>query len=426
MNNPMLSEYAREPWAMEPERLKQFMAALSARPTLSPTLAVLKVEAALPYRIEGESGVIPVSGTLLKSVPGWARVFGLNVTGYDEIRQMLAMAVEDRRTTRIELRISSPGGMVAGCMETVQAIRDASAVKPVTACIEDLGASGAFWLALGAGRITANANAEIGSIGVFTYFADDSEYWKSKGVQWIVVRSGPHKGMGIDGVTPEQIAAVQDVIDGMARHFIDQVAAGRQVSRDQAAEWATGRVWLAPAALEMGLIDSVTPAQARTTIPEDEEPKENRMGTENTNQLPAAVDVAAATKAAADEAVAAERKRIADLKAAFAGDPAFAMEAVESGWSVTEAKAQRHDRLEKQAADTPQGVAPIDYAESSESAVDFMAAARRRARESKVSMTEAMRQIQAEDPAAYAKFREAESRRNISTKSGKGRAARVA
>lgn len=419
MNNPCLCEYAREPWMMEPERLRQFMATVAERPALSATLAALKVESSLPYRTEGDAGVIPISGTLLKSVPGWARLFGMNVTGYDEIRQMLSMAVEDRHVSRIELRISSPGGMVAGGMETADAIRAADSIKPVTAVIEDLGASGAYWLALSAGRIEANANAEVGSIGVFTYFADDSEYWKERGVQWIVVRSGPHKGMGLDKITPEQIAAMQDVIDGMAGHFIDQVSAGRKVPRDKAAEWATGRVWLAPAALELGLIDSIVNAQARSN-PDDEPTKETRMDTPTPT-----VDVASASRAAADEAISAERTRVTQIKTAFACDPAFALEAIEAGWDLTQAKAQRHDRIEKQANQTPQGVPPVEYADSGESRPDFMAQARQRSREGRLSMTDAMRQIQSEDPQAYDKFLSAEQQRRVATKSGKGTPARV-
>ncbi len=424
MNNPLLVEYAREPWAMEPERLRQFMSAVANRPPMSETLAALKVDRPLPYRAEGDAGVIPISGVLLKSVPGWARLYGINATGYDEIRQMLAMAVEDRRVARIELRITSPGGMVAGGMETAEAIRAADKIKPVTASIEDLGASGAYWLATSAGRITANANAEVGSIGVFTYFADDSKAWEAEGVQWIVVRSGPHKGMGIDKITPEQLAAVQEVIDGMASHFIDQVAAGRNVPREKAAEWATGRVWLAPAALELGLIDSITNTQASGKPDEDEDKnKENSMDNPVvTNQA----DVATASKAAADAAVAAEKKRFADVKAAFPSDPAFALDAIEAGWDVVSAKAERHDRLEKQAAETPKGAKPVEYGESdSGSGVDFMAQARQRARESKISVTNAMRQIQAEDPQAYAKFLAKEQERSVRTHSGKGKPARV-
>lgn len=420
MSNPLMIEYAREPWMMEPERLRQFMGALSNRPPMGEALAALKIDSAMPYRVEGDAGVIPIRGVLLKSVPGWARLYGIAATGYDEIRQMLSLAVEDRRVSRIELRITSPGGMVAGCMDTADAIRAADRIKPVTAAIEDLGASGAYWLASSASRITANATAEIGSIGVYTYFADATKAWEEYGVQWIVVRSGPHKGMGIDKITAEQIAAVQEVIDGMASHFIDQVAAGRKVQREKAAEWATGRVWLAPAALELGLIDSITNTQASGKSDEDRN-KENSMDNLNTPQ----VDVAAASQKAATDAVAAERKRMADIKAAFPADPAFAMEAVEAGWNVTEAKAQRHDRMEKQTSETPKGIEPIEYAESSESSVDFMTQARQRSRESKVSMTEAMRQIQAEDPAAYEKFLATESQRRPRTTSGKGKVARV-
>ena len=51
-------------------------------------------------------------------------------------------------------------------------------------------------------------------------------------------------------------------------------------------------------------------------------------------------------KAIRDEALSVERKRIADLNAAFKKDAAFANQAIEQGWSVVEAKAQYADKLQ--------------------------------------------------------------------------------
>ena len=60
--------------------------------------------------------------------------------------------------------------------------------------------------------------------------------------------------------------------------------------------------------------------------------------------------VAELQQKARDEAVAADRKRSADLKAAFPDDAAFAMSAYEKGQTVAEAKAERHDVLVKENA----------------------------------------------------------------------------
>jgi signal peptide peptidase SppA len=423
MNNPLLVEYARVPWLMEPQRLEQFVGWM-AEQRVGENLAALQVEYTLPYRVRGDTGVIPISGVLLKSVPGWVRFFGYAATGYDEIEEMAQMALADPRVQQIELRITSPGGMVAGGMEAAAALRAADGAKPVTAVIEDLGASGAYWLAASARRIEANANAEVGSIGVYTYAVDTTKLYEDWGLKIIVIRSGEHKGMGLDRITEAQIAAVQEVIDGIAGHFIDQVAAGRRVPRERAAGWATGRVWLAPAALALGLIDAIT--SAATAVAATNYRNETAQAAATTEGDPKMGQEEQNTQAAATLALAEERKRVTDLKAAFPTDAGFALEAIEAGWDVTQAKAQRHDRLEKERAATPRGEKPLAYHDSDEGAgVDFMAQARARSREQKISMTEAMRQVQAEDPAAYEKFRAAERARPVRVRSGKAAGGRV-
>ena len=141
-----------------------------------------------------------------------------------------------------------------------------------------------------------------------------------------------------------------------------------------------------------------------------------------------AVETAAAAKVAAEAARAEERQRMAALMAAFPNDAAFAAKQFESGASVDQAKAAYCDVLaerlaqaeatiaelrEKGAAKqgeaasanttttTPPGAKPVPHGEAKEGAADFMAEARARAKEGKISMREAMRQLAAEDPDAH-------------------------
>lgn len=433
MRNPILTEYSRSPWMMEKGALANWFGSL-AETSVGEALLAVKVEYPLPLRVEGDKAVIPISGVLLKSVPGWVRLYGMTVTGYDEIEAMVSAALADDSVQQIELRITSPGGQVAGGMEAAAAIRAADAIKPVTAVVEDLCASGAFWLANSARRIEANANAEVGSIGVFTYYLDWTGLEDRIGIKTVVIRSGPHKGMGLDAITEEQIGAVQEVIDGMNAHFIEQVAHGRRVSRDRAAEWATGRVWLAPAALKLGLIDAVTgPVQLIHNPSEQAVHKgESTMSNENEQTPQAQAPEAPVVPVAAEQTVsvdplAGERQRVADVKAAFTSDPKFALEAIEQGWSVTEAKAARHDRLEAKAALTSEGDDGLPYHDSDQGSggPDFMTEAKALHREKGISMTEAMRQVQEDDPGCYQRFLASEQERPVRQSSGKHSAGRV-
>lgn len=424
MNNPWLAQYANDPWMMEPKALEVWLRSLSGR-DVGRSLSALMVEYKLPMKVQGDTAVIRISGVLLKNVPGWLRLYGYDVTGYDEVARMLQTALDDATVSRIELRITSPGGQVAGGMEAAAAIRAADTVKPVTAVIEDLGASGAYWLATSARRIEANANAEVGSIGVYMVYYDASKLADDEGVKVIVIRSGEHKGMGVFGapITETQVAAMQEVIDGMNGHFIEQVSRGRQVTREKAAEWATGRVWLAPAAKTLGLIDALT-----TTASAAQNAKEISMEQTQSQQVSAAPAGASTSSAAAEQptpsvadAQATEKSRIDQITAAFKADPAFAIEAISNGWSVTEAKAIRHDRLEAAQAASADGEQAIPFGESTtgEGKTDFMAEAKRIAREEKISMTEAMRRVRQEDPDCYERFLAKEANRAVRVHGGK-------
>ena len=400
-----------QPWAME-ERAYDIFEKRCMSVQVGELLAKIEVAHPLPLSISGGVATIPINGVLLKTVPGWVRYFEIEATGYDEIRQMVALAVSDPRVERIELRIDSPGGQVAGGMEAADAIRAASQAKPVTAVVEDLAASAAYWLATSARSISAGRNAEVGSIGVYMVYRDWSKMFEDAGVRTIVIRSGEHKGMGVPGapISENQIAAEQEVVDQIAEHFIQQVSTGRRMTAEQVRPLATGRVWLAPAALALGLIDGLTGATAA-------EPNNGKQG--ETIMEPPKVE-----QPTAEQAVATERQRIAEINKAFAKDPAFAMEASQAGWTVTEAKAQYCDRLQAKAAATPPGSPGLPYHDSAADGAggDFMEQARDLAEEKKISVTEATKRLAAKDPALHQRFLDAESQRGL-TVHGRGKAA---
>jgi signal peptide peptidase SppA len=428
-----IQEIFSQPWVMEPFAYEQWEKRCLGTKA-GETLARIEVAYQLPLSIAGGVATIPISGVLLKTVPGWVRYWDIEATGYDEIRQMLALAVADPRVERIELRIDSPGGQVAGGMETADAIRAADGVKPVTAVVEDLAASGAYWLATSARRIEAGRNAEIGSIGVYMVYQDWSRMFESAGVKTIVIRSGEHKGMGVPGapITEAQIAAEQEIVDQIAGHFVQQVAVGRRLTIDQVKPLATGRVWLAPAALELGLIDAVgnggQPAPApngkrqESCANESAAPAVNLMEIKGDTTMPDPVQQPVAT---AETALAGEKKRVGEIKAAFPKDAAFALEAIEQGWDVTAAKAQYCDRLMAGKVAVPgktSGAAPLPYEDSAEGpASDFLEQAAALAKEEKITKTEAMKRLAQEQPSLHQAFLDRESGRGLKVKSGAAR-----
>lgn len=330
----LIAEMLVQPWAMEPKALEAFVARVNDATRNVDSPKAFFGDEPPPKRkgmsITGSVARIPVSGTLLKRVPNWMRWFGFDATSYADIADDVRAAVADASVKEIVLVVGSPGGQVAGVHEAGEAIlaaRDSG--KQVTAEVEDLCASAAYWLASQAHRIVAGPNAQVGSIGVYSVYVDSSKAAEEEGFKVHVVSSGPHKGAGVPGakITEEQLAGFQAVIDGMAENFKAAVARGRGRARKDSDQWATGQVWLAGDAARMGMIDQLM------STPRNEGAAGVRPAAEHTN-------LKAEEETMADEkALQEERKRATDIAAAFPKHPAFAKAQIEKGASLIEAKA---------------------------------------------------------------------------------------
>lgn len=436
----LLQSWQGSVWLMDPDHVNAFLAHVAA--TNIAAVADIQIAEKRPtWQRQGRTAVVPVSGVLMKSVPSWVRFWGLDATGYDEIGAALSEALADDSIDTINLAVNSPGGQASGNQELADRIRAARTQKRVTATIEDLGASAAYWLAAQAEQVTANPNAFVGSIGVYIVYWDMTAMAEQMGIKVHLIRSGELKGMGVPGaaISDGQIAAMQENIDAIYEDFLAGVAAGRQRSAKDVRSWGTGRVWEAKAALELGLIDAIASGQNNSaTSPQT---KEIDMDTTPATTTPPApqspVSSADATPATPPvDHAAVESQRIGQLTEAFEKtDPAFALEAIKAGWSLTDAKAVRHDRLEaaeqlrrrnSQNKTDDEAVEPVAFVEASDGGGgDFMADAKKLAAERKIAITEAIKQLKAEDPASYERFRATEQRRALRVHGGKA-AGRVA
>jgi len=458
MKNAYLAEMQKETWVMELRALNAFLRKM-AQVERGPLKVESNTDASVEdvYSYQGDAGallvaasakksplsrmvvqdgtaIIPITGYLLKQVPAWMSFFGIDATSYSEIRDNLNTALANDSVKSILLKVDSPGGMVAGVQETADAIFAARKEKSVGAFIEDLGASGAYWLASQAETISANKNAEVGSIGVYTVYDDYSKYFEKAGVKTIVIASGVHKGMGVIGapITDEQIEAVQEVIDGIADNFISSVARGRQdMSKSAVGALATGRVWLAAEAKEIGLVDRIESYESMLVSRRRDRSSLEKKGevmaedvrttadTEVTNPAAPAPDIEAIRKNASAEAVESERKRLSDLRAAFPEDPEFAVKQFEAGASLDEAKvaycdvlqkknAELADKLQKAEAALPDGAVPVEHGEAPEGSAeqDFMSVSRALAEEKKISLTDAMRRTARDNPELFQAFKQ--------------------
>jgi protease-4 len=166
---------------------------------------------------------------------------------------------ESRRVPAVVIDIDSPGGSATASDDLFLAIRRLNEVKPVVAAIRGLGASGAYLAALGARRIVANPVAVVGSIGVISVGPQAARLLERIGVSVAETRAGRLKGMGAPwrDATDEELAKEQAIVDAFYATFVERVATARDLDPDRVRELASGEVWLAPQALELGLVDQI-------------------------------------------------------------------------------------------------------------------------------------------------------------------------
>jgi ClpP class serine protease len=205
-----------------------------------------------PYDLDDGTRVIPLDGPISRGLGFVGRYYGFADT--DMFVQWVNEAVADEAVTRIALHISSPGGTAIGCEEAAQAVKAAGKRKPTVTFSDGLMASAAYYIGCAAHTIYATPSSIIGSIGTYSVIVDDSEYWLRNGIRFVVIRSGAHKGAGIDGFTEEQLAEMQSFVDSYGTQFRDFVHSARPEISDEIMQ---GQCFIGKLAERNGMADFV-------------------------------------------------------------------------------------------------------------------------------------------------------------------------
>ncbi len=269
--HPTLANMLGDLWAMEPGALSGLMASLTNGDWKAAGMLEQEDDDAQPYSID-ENGTmtIQITGTLMASVPLIFQLFGINATGYDEIRAAVAVARTDPKVKAVTLMIDSPGGSTSGIHAVADDLSDLNDEKPVTARVSGMAASAAYWIASQASKIYAERGSMIGSIGTYAVVRDSSVAAANAGIKVNVISSADLKGAGVPGapVTDAQLADVRRMITAITENFVADVAIGRGKSTADILPSATGQLWMAPQAIARGLIDEEQtdePPQQETT-----------------------------------------------------------------------------------------------------------------------------------------------------------------
>jgi len=180
----------------------------------------------------------------------------------DRISLALQAAFKDDNTQGIVLRINSPGGSPVQAQTIYDEIRRLRAKYPQTpiySVIEDICASGGYYVAAATDRIYVGRSSIVGSIGVRMDGFGFTGLMDKLGVERRLLTSGNNKGL-LDPFLPEDPQQKKHILEMMTEiheQFIGAVREGRGKRLKEAPELYSGLIWSGEKSIELGLADAV-------------------------------------------------------------------------------------------------------------------------------------------------------------------------
>ncbi len=174
---------------------------------------------------------------------------------------VLEKAFRKGKPAAVALQVNCPGGSPVQSSLIAARIRRLSEEKeiPVYAFVEDVAASGGYWLACAADEIYADSSSLVGSIGVISAGFGLQDLIAHHGVERRVHTAGTSKSM-LDPFQKEKPADVKRLkgwLDQLHVNFIDYVKSRRGAKLSDNKEMFTGEVWIGQNAVAEGLIDGI-------------------------------------------------------------------------------------------------------------------------------------------------------------------------
>lgn len=262
-----LLDLLRAPWAIEPSKLREIQE-IYATHLRGEKIDIAAVEARLgrplsndqqQYTVQGSGvAVLPIQGVIAPKANLFTRVSG--GASADMLRLQLESAMADGRVRSIILAIDSPGGSVLGGPELAEAIRKASAEKPIVTLSDGQLASMACWIGAAANAVyITGPTVIVGSLGTVITHDFTPRRDASAGGQTTEIVAGRYKRIASDvaPLKPDGQAYLQEQADYVYGVMLEGVRDYRGIdSTDTVHErMADGRVFIGQQAIDAGLAD---------------------------------------------------------------------------------------------------------------------------------------------------------------------------
>jgi signal peptide peptidase SppA len=247
---------ARQPWAMQREKLDGLTATLKA---YGAGIEIPRRAEQPPARTTNKLvAVVPIIGITVQRADWITKLFG--GTSTESIAADIRTLIQDPQVTAIVLNIDSPGGAVYGTPELAQAIFESRGKKPIVAVANSVAASAAYWIASAASELVVTPGGEVGSIGVYALHLDISAAESAAGIKTTLIKAGRLKTAGNphEPLSEEAQNYLQRAVDRYYAIFTADVAKFRGVTVNEVRSgFGEGGMVGAQDAVKLGMADRV-------------------------------------------------------------------------------------------------------------------------------------------------------------------------
>ncbi len=177
------------------------------------------------------------------------------------VAQQIEKAFSRGKPAAVALEINSPGGSPVQSALIGARIRRLAEEKeiPVFAFVEDVAASGGYWIAAAADEIFADRSSILGSIGVISAGFGAHVFLQRQGLERRVHTAGRSKSM-LDPFRPESeedVARLDRWLEQLHQNFIAHVRERRRDKLAETEDLFTGEIWIGQGAVDVGLADGI-------------------------------------------------------------------------------------------------------------------------------------------------------------------------
>jgi protease-4 len=176
-----------------------------------------------------------------------------------EICKLFQDVRKNKSIKTVVFRINSPGGSALASEEIWREVYLTNKKMKVIVSMGDVAASGGYYIATPASMIFAEPTTITGSIGVFGMIPYTGRMFEEKlGMTFDRAQTNKHAIMSTNKkLTSEELTLIQSEVDDIYDLFLQRVAKGRKMTKEQVNVIARGRVWTGTDALRIGLVDKL-------------------------------------------------------------------------------------------------------------------------------------------------------------------------